>query len=110
MATVAKVDVPRTELPSPTVIWVKAQLMRSRVHIERVNRPLQLMHGLAYMLVAAGWAAVLMTKWDDVQALVLSPASAISGSVSVSAALIAAIVLLGSITLGVAMHTIIAEE
>ena len=110
MDVVAKTDERQRALPPATVIWLKAQLMRSDVARTRTARPLQLMQVLAYLAVAAGWTLMLMLKWTDIQRFVLSPVTAISESASVSMSAIVAVTVLGSITFALAMHTILAEE
>ncbi len=115
MTRLARLDERPRALPPASVIWLKAQLMKGSAAIDRVSRPINIMQLVGYLSVAAGWAAMLMWKWSDLQRLVLSfapsnVAEGIATGSSVSLTLVAAIVVLGSITFMLALHTILAEE
>lgn len=103
-------------LPDASVIWLKAQLLRGSVMAERVSRPLNVLQIASYVLVAGGWAAVLTWKWSNLQQWLLSvtPESLVGGLVGTGSALsipfLLTVVGLASLTVMVALHTILAEE
>jgi len=106
-------------LPDPSVVWLKAQLMRNTTAAERVLRPMNQLQMGAYLVVAACWAAVLTWKWEVIDKWVhrLTPGQFIGGasvdaatSASVSLTFILAIIVLSSLTIMLALHTILAEE
>lgn len=105
----------RPSLPDASVVWLKAQLLRSTLMAERVSRPLNVLQITSYLLVAGGWAAVLNWKWTDLQRWLFSftPDQVIggaAGSVALSVPLLMGVVGLASMTLMLALHTILAEE
>jgi hypothetical protein len=116
MLELARIDDRQHILPDPAVVWLKAQLLRQRVAVERVSRPITQVQIVAYMVVAAGWAALLATNWRTINGWLtdFQPShlviGASTGALSVSFTLLAAIIILSSITAGVALHTILAEE
>jgi hypothetical protein len=83
---------------------------------ERASRPLNVLQIAAYVLVAGGWAALVTWKWPDLQSWMLSftPKSVVGGLAGTHSAmsmpLMLAVVVLASITLMLALHTILAEE
>jgi hypothetical protein len=103
-------------LPDPSVVWLKAQLLRNTAAAERVTRPITSLQIAAYLVVAACWAALLTWKWGAIVALVhrLTPSGMVlggaSGAASISMSLLAVVLVLSSLTLLVALHTILAEE
>ena len=103
-------------LPDPSVLWLKAQLLRASAAADRVARPMNQVQIFAYGFVAAGWAALLTWKWDALQTWVatLSPTGLIegmnSGSASLSTSVLATALVLGSLTVVLAVHTMLAEE
>jgi hypothetical protein len=105
-------------LPDPAVLWLKAKLLRSTVAVERASLPITRLQIASYLIIAACWAALLTWKSSALQAWInhLSPGHMILGaagaetSASLSLSVLFAIVLLASATVGVAMHTILAEE
>lgn len=103
-------------LPDPSLLWLKAQLLRASAAADRVARPMNQVQILAYAIVAAGWAALLTWKWDALQSWVatLSPAGLVqgmnSGSASLSTSVLATALVLGSLTVVLAVHTMLAEE
>lgn len=115
MSRFARADQRQPVLPPASVIWVKAQLMRGTAVVDRVSRPINLMQIAAYLSVAAAWAGMLTWKWVEIQRTILSfapshMAEGISTGSSVSLTLVATVVILGSATFGLALHTILAEE
>ena len=115
MTRLARIDERPRALPAASVIWLKAQLMRGSAVVDRVSRPLNIMQMVAYLGVAAAWTGMLMWKWPDLQRLVATfapsgVAEGIATGSSVSLTLVASVVVLGSITFMLALHTILAEE
>lgn len=112
----SRVNIREQALPDPNVIWIKAQILGASSAVERVTRPLNIVQLLGYLSVAAGWAAVLTWKWSDLQRwiLTLTPsqlAASASGSGGVlSATFLFTVVILASMTVMLALHTILAEE
>lgn len=106
----------RPRLPDPSVVWLKAQLLGSIAVAERITRPLNIFQMVAYVAVAGGWAAMLMWKWADLQqwALSFTPSHVVEGMAgghgAVSGTVMAAAVVLGSMTVMLGLHTILAEE
>jgi len=101
-------------LPDPTVLWLKAQLLRSSAAAERIARPMNQVQLLAYVIVAAGWAALFTWKWDAMMHWLgsITPGGmlAATGSNAVSASFLLTVLILGSMTAVVAVHAILAEE
>ena len=102
-------------LPDPSIVWLKAKLLQGTADVARVSRPLNFLQLLAYLVVAGGWAGVLTWKWDAVQAWIrgLTPASLVTSAAraeSLSMSFFAIIFILASMTVMLALHTILAEE
>ncbi len=101
-------------LPDPAVLWLKAQLLRSSAAAERVARPMNQVQLLAYVLVAAGWAALLTWKWDAMlrwlESMTPGGMFAAAGGNVISVSFLLTVLILGSMTVVVAVHTILAEE
>ncbi|HEX6178269.1 MAG TPA: hypothetical protein VF057_07910 [Thermoanaerobaculia bacterium] len=102
-------------LPDPAVLWLKAHLMRGSETIHRATRPLNVVQMLAYVVLGGGWAALLTWRWPEVLswALSVTPSGLLqsfAGSPSTSATVILAVVILGSMTLLVGLHSILSEE
>jgi hypothetical protein len=102
-------------LPDPSVVWLKAKLLQGTVDAGRVARPLDLAQMFAYIVVAGGWAGLLTWRWDAVSAWIrsftpagLATAAARTGSLSMS--FFAMVFVLASMTVMLALHTILAEE
>ena len=118
MEEFARLDDREHILPDPAVLWLKAKLMQSNDMMARAALPVTRLQIGAYLAVAACWAALLTWKWSAIQAWVnsLSPGRVImasagaQASASLSVSFFAAIVVLSSATVFVAMHTILAEE
>lgn len=105
-------------LPDPSVLWLKARLLQSSTAVQRAALPITRLQIASYLIIAACWAALLTWKSSALQAWInrLSPSHMILGaagaetSTSLSLTVLFAIVILASATVGVAMHTILAEE
>ena len=102
-------------LPDPSVVWLKAKLLQGTADAGRVARPLDVVQMIAYVVVAGGWAGLLMWHWPAVEKWMrgFSPsgvmtAAAQTGSLSLS--FLAMVVVLGSMTVMLALHTILAED
>ena len=120
MRALARTDEREHILPPASVVWVKAQLLRGMAAVDRVSRPLAMSQMIAYITVAAGWAALLTWKWNELSAWLdsLTPGgfvAATSGGASQAASSLTAsffllILCLSSVTIMLALHTILAEE
>ncbi|MBK5260577.1 MAG: hypothetical protein JJE51_13380 [Thermoanaerobaculia bacterium] len=116
MTRFARTNERQRRLPDASVIWLKAQLLRGSVMAERVSRPLNVLQIASYVLVAGGWAAVVTWKWSNLQQWLLSvtPERLVGGLVGTESALsipfLLTVVGLASLTVMVALHTILAEE
>lgn len=111
----AALDTRQRALPDPAVVWLKAHLLRGNAAVDRAARPMRTVQYIAYFLVAAGWAALLTWKWDTLQQwlLTVSPARAMqnaAGGASLSVTFLLAVVTLATMTIALALHTILAEE
>jgi hypothetical protein len=111
----AAVDTRERPLPDPSVVWLKAKVMSSSVAVERAVRPMRALHFIAYFLVAAGWAALLTWKWALLRQWLfsLSPAHAlanVANGAQLSITFFLTILVLSSMTVALALHTILAEE
>ena len=98
------------------MIWLKAHLLRGTVAADRAARPLNVAQLVSYIVIAAGWVALLTWKWNDLEAWLLSATPAhllgnLAGSgTSVPTTVVLAVVVLSSITVFLGLHTILAEE
>jgi hypothetical protein len=106
-------------LPDPAVVWLKAQILGRQAAVERASRPMNNLQMAAYLVVAAGWSAIMTWKWRALQEwlLTLSPSHFIAGvsgtgagAASLSLTFFAMVVVLASLTVMLALHTILAEE
>ena len=103
-------------LPDPSVVWLKAKLLQGTVDVGRASRPLDIVQMLAYFVVAGGWAGLLTWRWNAVEAWIrsftpaglLTTAATRTGSLSMS--FFAMVFVLASMTVMLALHTILAEE
>jgi hypothetical protein len=117
MASFSALDEREHILPDPVVLWLKAKLLRSTAAVEQAAMPITRLQIAAYLIIAACWAALLTWKSSALQVWInhLSPGhvvfgSAASSSASLSLSVLFALIVLATATLGVAMHTILAEE
>lgn len=99
-------------LPDPSIVWLKAQLLRGAADVARASRPMNVFQLVAYLVVAGGWAALLTWKWEAVQQWIdeFSPVDAVTGAAALSLPMFAAVLVLGTLTVSLALHTILAEE
>jgi hypothetical protein len=105
-------------LPDPAVLWLKARILQTKASVERASLPITRLQIASYLIIAACWVALLTWKSSALQLWInhLSPSHMILGAAgaertgSLSGAVLLAVILLASATLGVAMHTILVEE
>lgn len=115
MRRISRIDSRQRKLPDPAVLWLKAQLLRSSAIADRAMRPLNVAQMIAYAAVAAGWAALLTWRWPDLQRWVLAftpahMAQGVAHSSPLSVTFLLTIVILASMTVMLALHTILAED
>lgn len=118
MTRFAGLDERQHTLPDPAVLWLKAKLLQSSTAVERAGLPITRLQIASYLIIAAGWAAILTWKSSALQAWInhLSPGHMILGAAgaetttSLSFSVLLALIALASATVGLAMHTILAEE
>jgi hypothetical protein len=118
MQQFAGIDDRQGPLPDAASIWVKAKLLQSAAAAERAVLPITRIQIVAYVVVAACWAALLNWKWAALSAwfrgltpthMILHAAGA-EAAATVSATFFAALIALASVTVVLAFHTILAEE
>jgi hypothetical protein len=118
MSRFADLDEREHILPDPAVLWLKAKLLQSNAAVERAARPITQLQIAAYLIIAAFWAALLTWKSSALQLWInhLSPSHMLLGAsgaeahTSLSLTILFVVIALGSATVGLAMHTILAEE
>jgi hypothetical protein len=117
MSQLAATDVRDRALPPASAVWLKAQLLGSQAAGERASRPFTIFQWVAYAVVASGWSGLITWKWSAVQQWLfsLSPASLIQkasgvATPSIPISFYIGIVVLTSVTMILALHTILAEE
>lgn len=57
----------RPQLPSPSLIWFRAQLVRKARQKERIERPLVVMRGLAGLVGAVIFLLLVARNWGQMQ-------------------------------------------
>lgn len=115
MKELASIDVREHPLPDPQVVWLKAKLLRNTFAMERASRPLKVFQAISYVVVAAAWTAVLAWKWTAIQALLhsFSPERFVQNAgqaASLSMTFFVMVFMLASVTIGLALHTMLAED
>jgi hypothetical protein len=65
-------DSHRAELPSPGLIWWRAQILRKRREKERIERPLIIMRGVAAATCVAALVLFLVNSWGQLELPVAS--------------------------------------
>jgi len=118
MKQFAAIDDREHILPDPSVIWLKARVIQSAREAERASRPITTMQIAAYAAVAACWAALLSWKWSVLQSWleslkptnILVSGAAVSPASLISAPFFVTLLVLGSVTVALAMHTIFVED
>jgi hypothetical protein len=118
MSSFAENDYRDHPLPDPAVLWLKAHLLQSTAAVERAARPIAALQIAAYLIIAAGWAALMTVKWHSIQSWLhgftptgmVARAAGATASATISGSVITTLVILSSMTLMLALHTILAEE
>jgi hypothetical protein len=115
MVRFAALETRERALPDASAVWLKAHLLRGSAAVDRAARPMQMLHFIAYFLVAAGWAGLLTWKWSALQQWLLSvsPAHVLANAAAgspLSVTFFLVVLVLSSMTIVLALHTILAEE
>lgn len=115
MQSLSRIDERQRKLPDPALLWLKAQLLRNTAMADRAMRPLNIVQIVSYLAVAAGWAAVVTWRWSDLQRWLFgfTPTHMVQGITQtspLSITFLLTIVILASMTLMLALHTILAED
>lgn len=102
-------------LPDASVVWLKAKLFQGNIDAARATRPLDFLQMVAYLVVAGGWAALLTWRWEAFAAWLrhFTPAGLVETAAyaeSFSMSFFALLFVLASMTVMLAVHTIVAEE
>ena len=102
-------------LPDPSIVWLKAKLLQTTADANRASRPIDAAQLIAYAIVAAGWASMVMWRWNDIERWVrsFSPTGLIESAAraeQVSLSFLGMVFVLGSMTVMLALHTILAED
>lgn len=113
----AKLDDREHILPDPALVYLKARLLSGTNDVSRVSRPMNVLQLISYAVIAAGWAALMTWKWEAVQAWLrgMTPGGIVAGAgdgsiTSLSLSFFALVLMLGSATVMLALHTILNEE
>jgi hypothetical protein len=114
MDRLGRTDERAHKLPDPAVVWMKSQILRGTMAADRISRPITIAQTVSYLVVAAGWAGFLSWKWPSITGWMtsFSPEGIASHATSapMSMSVLATLFILSSITVLVALHTILAEE
>ena len=112
MTSFARIGDREHRLPDPSIVWLKAKLLQGSADAARASRPLTIAQLVSYLVVAGGWAAVLMWKWEAIEKWMhsLTPTGIVSATASLSMSFFAIVFVLASMTVMLALHTIMAEE
>jgi len=102
-------------LPDPQIVWLKAQLLQGSIDVARISRPMNIVQMVSYLVVAGGWAALLTWKWELVEKWMTGfTPTGIMQNVTRAEALpitfLALVLILATMTVTLALHTILAEE
>jgi hypothetical protein len=115
MMRFAKISDREHPLPDPQLVWLKAKVLQATVDAARVSRPITIVQLVAYLVVAGGWAALLTWKWEAVATWLrgLTPTGMlqnVANGQTLSLSFFAFVFVLASMTVTLALHTIMAEE
>jgi hypothetical protein len=115
MTRFAKISDREHPLPDPQIVWLKAQLLQGVADAARVARPMTIVQMVSYLVVAGGWAALMTWKWDAVATWLrgFTPTGIVQNVArgeSLSMSFFAFVFVLASMTVMLALHTIMAEE
>jgi hypothetical protein len=103
-------------LPDASIVFLKAKLLQGSADLRRASRPMDIVQMISYLVVAGGWASLLTWKWKAVEAWLhgFTPTSILlqntTRTESLSMSFFALVLVLASITVMLALHTIMAEE
>ena len=106
-------------LPDPALVWLKAQFLKNTIAADRASRPMTAVQIAAYLIVGGAWATLVTMKWESLQAwyLNLNPTSWLSGNVATGAGsatlslgFFVSVFMLASVTIILALHTVLAED
>jgi hypothetical protein len=102
-------------LPDPQIVWLKAQLLQGTSDVARLSRPINLVQLVSYLVVAGGWAALLTWKWSLVEAWLtrLTPTGImqnVARGETLSISFVTFMLILATMTVTLALHSILAEE
>jgi hypothetical protein len=112
----SRMDEREHRLPDASIVYLKAKLLQRTADVTRVSRPMDIAQMLAYVIVAGGWAWLLTWKWSAVELWLrsLTPGSVLleagARTETLTASFFGIVVVLASVTVMVALHTIMAEE
>jgi len=115
MTRFSKISDREHPLPDPQLVYLKAQLLQASSDAARVARPMTFVQIVAYLVVAGGWTALLTWKWDAVATWLrgFTPTGMVQNVAtgqSLSMSFFAFVFILASMTVMLALHTIMAEE
>lgn len=108
MADLAGAEVPQRVVPDPALLWLKAQLPPPAAAAS-VGRPMRVVQLMAYLVVAATWIGLLVSKWSALEAWV-SSLPTVSGGSTLLPALALCFMLLSSLLVTLALHAVLADE
>jgi hypothetical protein len=117
MKDFAAADLSR-KLPDANSLWIKAKLIQTTAAMERAGRPITRAQIVAYLVVGGGWAALVTWKWNAVliwingfrPTHIILDAAGVQTAQSLSLTLLMSLIVLASLTVVLAFHTILAEE
>jgi hypothetical protein len=115
MESLSSIEERPRPLPNPTIIWLKAQLLRNTAAASRAARPVTMFQTAAYIIVAAGWAGLITWKWDAIYRMMtptglLATAAETAAASSLPVSMYGTVVLLATMTVTLGLHTILAED
>jgi hypothetical protein len=103
-------------LPSPGIVWLKAQLLQNRQMQDQASQAISLVQRTTWIVIGACWAAVLAWKWETVESW-LSDASlsrlvvaSVSGNDGISLPFVLMLAGLMAATGLLAVHGVLADE
>jgi len=108
-------SVPGRGLPSPAVLWLKAQLLGIGTGVEIVDRPMSLAQRLAWVVTGGAWVFLAFWQWPRVRAWISTIdfdhiATGTIASFPLSPSLMWVFVFLLSITFTLMMQTAIQQD
>ena len=116
MGQLATADVRDRALPPASAVWLKAQILGRQAAADRASRPFTVFQWFAYAVVASGWAGMITWKWSAVRQWLFSftPASMLQSAAgstpTIPLSFYIGVIALTSVTMVLALHTILQEE